>query len=484
MQLRDYPKPLSRWLWLPVMSALVAMAVSYLVLRYHSGWPLYQATATVLIGGDIPTRDSDWTSIQMSKNLLPTYAELARRPPVTQAVVDALGLSVSADELRKSISASVLGNTQLIEISATHSDPQQAADIANEVAQQLVEQAPISAPPGFVRITERAQRPLRPSLTPLVSALVAGMTGLVLAIGTVFLIEHFDDTIRTPEGLTRSLGWPILGTVKYPSSARRGRLFSSWQRNPEKEQQVSVKGHLAGSLRQIRDACLWPVGHLLKLLPWGQREEEERELCDSSLSVLAEACRLVGINIRHIGSGPSRKILITSPGPLEGRSTVAVGLATAWAETGQKIVLVDAHLRRPKLHQWFGLSNDVGLSTLLEQKSGGHRGKGKNQMITSTERGNVAVLVSGSSDSQGSRCLTSPQLQDVLDDLAKRADVVIVDGPPVLSGPDAAILASKVDGILLVLNAGKTRLKAAIEAAKVLNRAGGTILGVALFSSK
>jgi len=460
------------------------MVVSYLVFRYQSLWPLYQATATVLIGGDISTGDSDWTSFQMSKNLLPTYAELARRPPVTQAVVDALGLSVSADELRKSISVSVVGNTQLIEISVTDNDPQRAANIANEVAQQLVEQAPISAPPGFIRTTERAQRPLRPSVTSHISVLVAGMTGLVLAIGIAFLIEHLDDTIRAPEDVTQGLGLPILGTVKYSVTVRRGRLFSLLQPNSEKGREVPVKGgRFSGILRQIRDACLRLVGDLLKLLRWS-REEKKPEISASSLSSLAEACRLVGINImRHQEAVPWGKLLITSPGPLEGKSTVAVGLASAWAEAGQEIVLVDAHLRRPKLHDWFGLSNDVGLSTLLEQSGGGDRGKGKKKMIASTERANLAVLVSGSSDSQASSSLASPRLQDVLDDLAKQAGAVIVDGPPVLTTPDAAILGSKVDGILLVLNLGKTRLKAAIEAVKVLNRAGGTILGVALFSS-
>jgi non-specific protein-tyrosine kinase len=168
---------------------------------------------------------------------------------------------------------------------------------------------------------------------------------------------------------------------------------------------------------------------------------------------------------------------------LEGRSTVAVGLATAWAENGQKIVLVDAHLRRPKLHEWFGLSNDIGLSTLLERKSRKSPGKRKKEMLARTERANLTVLVSGPSDSEDSSPLTSPQLQDVLDDLATRAEVVIVDGPPVLSTPDAAILASKVDGILLVFNADKTRLKAALEAVRILTRAGGNILGATLFSS-
>lgn len=483
MELRDYPRPLSRWFWLPVFSALVAMAVTYLIFRYQASWPSYQATATVLIGGDIPARDSDWVSFEMSKNLLPTYAELARRPPITQAVVDGLGLSVSADELRKSISVSAVGITQLIEISVTDNDRQQAVDIANEVARQLVEQAPISSPPGFIRITEPARVRLDRSATPYGNVLVAGMTGLVAGIGIAFLIEHFDDTIRGPEDVVKGLGLPILGTVKYFSGVRRLAPLSRLGGKPEKEEEVPVKVDLSGILRQVRDACLWQVGQLLKLLPWGQRQEKEQELSDSSLSSLAEACRLLSISIRHPVADSPRKLLIASPGPLEGRSTVAVGLATAWAETGQKIVLVDAHLRRPKLHEWFGLSNDIGLSTLLERKSRKSRGRAKKEMLARTERANLTVLVSGPSDPEDSSPLTSPQLQEVLDDLATRAEVVIVDGPPVLSTPDAAILVSKVDGILLVFNAGKTRLKAALEAVRILTRAGGNILGAILFSS-
>ncbi len=402
MELRDYLKVVYKWLWFIVLTTLIAGMAGYLVLWHLALLPAYRATATVMISGS----SADLTRLEIGQALAPTYAELAKREPFAQSVVESLGLPISAEKLKEHIEANPIPGTQLIEIVATYNDPQQAAAIANQVARQLVEQAPAGLRRDFV-ITE-AQPPLRPSLGTYGNVLAAAFTGLLLATGAVFLIEYLDDSIRTAEEVRRHLHLPTLGIVKDASSRH-----------------------------------FW----------W----------------TLAEACW------RQCSKGtPSTKsILVTSPGPSEGKSTIAINLAITWAKAGRKTLLVDAHLRHPVVHQRLGLPNEGGLVDLLQQS-----GPINSQTLPSARTPNLKVLTSGPRPSDPPELLASQRMDEVLNKLVEDVDAVILDGPPVLSA-DAAILASKVDGILLVLDQSGTK-RAASEAVETLRMVGGKILGVIL----
>ena len=135
MGLRDSVGVLTRFLWLLIVGALLAMAGSYLAFRFLTPWPRFEATATVIIGSN--NLNSDWAAVQVSNALAPTYVQWATQRPVLQGVIDALSLPLSVEELRQGIDVRIVGSTHLIEISATSSDAQQAAAIANEIVRQL-----------------------------------------------------------------------------------------------------------------------------------------------------------------------------------------------------------------------------------------------------------------------------------------------------------------------------------------------------------
>lgn len=141
MHLRDCLGVFTRHLGLLITGTVLAMAGSYLAFRLLTPWPRYQATATVIVGNSDPS--SNWASLEVSKELAPMYVRWATQRPVLQGVIDTLGSSLSVEELRGRIDVRIVGNTQMLEISATSSDPQQAAVIANEVVRQL--EAQISA---------------------------------------------------------------------------------------------------------------------------------------------------------------------------------------------------------------------------------------------------------------------------------------------------------------------------------------------------
>jgi capsular polysaccharide biosynthesis protein len=135
MGLRDLVGVFTRRLWLLIVGALLPMAGSTLAFFFLTPWPRYEATATVIIGSN--NLNSDWAAVQVSNALAPTYVEWATQRPVLQGVINTLSLPLSVEELREGIDVRIVGNTQLMEISATSGDAQQAAAIANEIVRQL-----------------------------------------------------------------------------------------------------------------------------------------------------------------------------------------------------------------------------------------------------------------------------------------------------------------------------------------------------------
>jgi capsular exopolysaccharide synthesis family protein len=168
-------------------------------------------------------------------------------------------------------------------------------------------------------------------------------------------------------------------------------------------------------------------------------------------------------------------LLITSAKPAEGKSTTAVNLAIVMAQAGLRVVIVDADLRRPSLHLFFGLDNSDGLSTALLKA---HPNPGP--YLRSTELDNLQVLCSGPLPPNPSELLGHVRMVRVLQALKEQADVIVLDSPPVLPVTDAAVLAHHVDGVLLVAQYAATPSDALVKARDELIRVGGRILGVTI----
>jgi succinoglycan biosynthesis transport protein ExoP len=426
VELKDFLLVLYRWIWLLVLGMLAAMISGYLALHHFSPWPPYEATVTLSIGSE----DMDVNSAQALRE---TYAELARRRPVSQTVVDALNLPMSADDLEDLVKVNLVGYTRLMEVSVKYSDPQQAATIANEIARQL-SRLSFSSQARSVKTIAEARVPTRPSPGAYVSILVAGVAGLSLTIGAVMLMEYLGGKIRVAQDVERKLRLTVLGTVRHPGKNGRRSPFSN------------VTGrHQAGEARD----------------PSTPASEIYRWMC---------------FKIDHAEDRPPRRLLITSPDAAEGQTSLAVELASAWAENDQKVVLVNARLPQPVISRWFGLSNAVSSSAPEEQVD--HEAIHQGEIISPGEENVTASCV----PAQYSARQASQKPRAVLDDLSSQVDVIIVDGPPILSRPNAAAFAAYVDGVLLLLNAGKTRINVAQEALKVLQTVGGKVLGVILLT--
>ncbi len=196
-------------------------------------------------------------------------------------------------------------------------------------------------------------------------------------------------------------------------------------------------------------------------------------------SPAAEAYRTLRTNLQFSSLGnPPRTLLVTSAGADEGKSAVLCNLAVTIAQAGTRVIVVDGDLRRPSVHEIFDLANDKGLSAeLLAQ--------GSDELpLQQTAVPNLRVLTAGPLPPNPADLVGSPRMQQVVDGLVASADLVLLDAPPVGIVADAALLASKVDGVILVVSAGKTRREAANRAKAALEKANARILGVVLSNAR
>jgi capsular exopolysaccharide synthesis family protein len=202
-------------------------------------------------------------------------------------------------------------------------------------------------------------------------------------------------------------------------------------------------------------------------------------------SAAAEAYRTLRTNIQFASPDkPIHALLATSTSPDDGKTTTIANLAITFAEAGSPTILVDADLRRPHLHTMFGLPNDVGLTTLVAEMARSKDGSASDLPLQNTSVANLQVLTSGPIPPNPAEILASKRMAEILVILKGQADYILIDTPPIIAVTDAAILSPRVDGVLLVVNAGKTRRDLAVKARDMLQQINANILGVVLNNAR
>ncbi len=426
MELTRYISLVRRWWWLLVLGTLICGIASYGISKTLT--PIYRSTATLLVNQTQVPGTIAYNDVLTSQRLTSTYKELIEERPVLQSVIDRLNLSMTRDQLASKMTVTVVQDTQLLRLSIEDSDPALASSIANTAAATFIEENTQNklSRPGNVSIVEAATTPTKPVKPNIkINTALAAFVGLLLSGGIALLIEYLDDTIKSPEDL-EGAGLPSLGGV-----ARFHRL-----KDP-------ADNLIAGSLSRRH---------------------------------FAEAYRVLRTNIQFSTiDQPGQTLLVTSANPREGKSTTAANLALVTAQAGKKVILVDADLRRPSVHRFFGLNNEQGLTNLLLAPEPTINGYSHH-----TRFENLSVVTSGPLPPNPSELLASRRLDSVLAALRSQADIVVIDSPPTLPVADASILASKVDGTILVVDSSKTRMQALRRARDALERSKTHVLGAVL----
>jgi capsular exopolysaccharide synthesis family protein len=265
-------------------------------------------------------------------------------------------------------------------------------------------------------------KPIRPRM--LLNTFLGGLAGLILALSAVLLRDFLDTTIKSREDVERALGLPVLGYVlPMPSS----------------------------------------------------KDSEGPFVTHSPRSPAAEAFRSLRTSLEFIGGAdkPVKSVLISSSGAGEGKTITACNLALIMAQGGKRVVIMDADLRRPRLHQELGVPNRVGLSDLF-------RGKVVlDEVVQRYGETNLSVITSGGIPPNPAELLGSEKMMHILDELTSKFDSVIVDSTPTLV-TDTQLIAARVDGVLIVVRAGETQSDATRNTVDQYRRVGARLLGVVL----
>ncbi len=198
----------------------------------------------------------------------------------------------------------------------------------------------------------------------------------------------------------------------------------------------------------------------------------------SPRSPISEAYRTLRTNLQFVSlDKPLQSLLVTSPGPEEGKSTMLANLAITIAQGERKVILVDCDLRRPSLHQLFGLAHQRGLTTMMVEEQARN-----DPPLQETGVPGLQLLASGALPPSPSDLLGSQRMDRVLAMLKERADMVLLDSPPVMAVSDAAVLATKVDGVLLVVSVNQTKRENVQTAKAKLQKVNANVLGAVLMN--
>lgn len=269
-----------------------------------------------------------------------------------------------------------------------------------------------------------------------VNVFLGALLGLILGVGAAFFLEYLDRTVRTSSDVESLLGIPVLGVIP-----RLRRLDETGL----EAQQLAGRG--------------------LPLL-----------VAQDPLDPAAEAYRNLRMNLMFMSTEDEtiRTVLFSSPGPSEGKSTTAVNFAVMLAQQGQRVLLIDADLRRPSLHRSLDVLREPGLTNLLIGDAE------TRETVRPNVLPNLDFLPSGPFPPNPSELLNSQNMVRVLEEFEGRYDQIIIDSPPVLAVTDAAILAVHTDGVVLVLRSGETEQRAAERSVEQLRRLGVRVFGAVL----
>jgi polysaccharide biosynthesis transport protein len=500
MELRHYMNVLLKWWWLILAAVLIASAASFVAALVTPR--TYQSHTTLMVGQALQNPNPNQSDFYTGQALAQSYADLVRREPILHAALQALGLGWDWTELQNMVTSRVVANTQLLEISVLDTDPQRAKYLVDEVVRQLIMQSPAGldvkgeanrqfmqqqvedlkanitksqseileldsviagatsarqiqdarsrqselqsqistwratyaqlmtnlqqGTTNFLSVVESASVPTTSVSTGLAgNVLLAAVIGFVLAASAAFVLEYLDDTIKTSTDVRTLLGLAPLGSVA-----------------PIESEQLS----------------------------------DQLVVLNHPRSPQAEAYRGLRTNLQYSSiDRPLRSLLVTSANPQEGKSITAVNLAIAFAQSGQRVILVDADMRRPFQHKLLSLSNNAGLTNVLLDSD-----ERISDVLQSVAVENLRVMPSGPLPPNPSEMLGSTRMEHLIESLQRESDIVIFDSPPVLAVTDSIVLGARVDGVLLVVEAGRARYIQVQRCKEALTKVGAPLLGVVL----
>lgn len=490
-----YIKPLIRWWRLIAVVTLLAVVASGISTFFQPA--IYISRTTLVVGTTFLDPNPNSNQLVIAQQLAQIYADMAYREPIQLATMEALGT-----KWLPQYQARVVPNTQMVEISVTDTNPQRAQIIAQELANQLILQSPTigdtetgeqqefinqqlaslrsqieetdnkiaelqksrigltsasqianierqindltqklddlrSNYAGFLAnsqegavnilsVVEPSNLPTRPTGTnKMLIIILAGMVGFSLGTGAAYLLEYLDRTVKTTSDVERIFKLPVIGYIS-----------------------------------QIADN--------------ESNGSKATVVAQNPMSILAENFRMLQSNIDFFRvSNPITTILITSPSQGNGKTTVASNLALSISQDEQDVILVDADLRRPAVHKALDMSEGPGIADVINNRE-------EIQNVIREwkhDEERLKVITTGYRQQNATEVIGSKKLASTLSKLKENHDLIIIDAPPLIIA-DSYNLASRADGVIIVMEPGQTSDDQAKAIREQLNRAGARVIGI------
>lgn len=428
VELKDYWRTIrNRWVWVVACLGLALAAAAALT---WSSTPMYSSTARLFVSTSQSDENSAYTGNLFATQRVTSYADLVRSRQVAERVVDNLDADLDADVLRGQVTATVVPETVILEITVTDADPELAADLAQAYAEEISDvvtelETPSGKKSAVIKTTivDDAQvDDTAVSPNPARNLGLAAILGLLLGVGLAVGRELLDTSVTTAADVAETTDAPILGNIFADSAAKHS-----------------------------------PGEAMATASPW------------------AEAFRVLRTNMQYVEVDHEQKVFVlTSSVPGEGKSTTAVNLAVTLAQAGERVAMVECDLRRPLIAARLNLDGAVGTTSVLIGKI-----DAADAMQSYGDTG-LDVLTCGPIPPNPSELLQSHAMEKLIDELRSRYDVVLLDAPPLLPVTDAALLATRADGAVVVVRHGKTTRDQLGHAVERLSSVGAKTLGVVI----
>ncbi|MCE1255318.1 MAG: polysaccharide biosynthesis tyrosine autokinase, partial [Anaerolineae bacterium] len=465
IDIRHYLYLLWHWAWLILVVTVISAGAAFFISSQMT--PVYESSTKLLVMEAPSTKTTDYNSLLASQSLTKTYSDMMMTESVIKEVIKRLNLVIDPKDLTETIDVTPVNNTQLIKITVNDVNPEMAAKIANTIVVVFIDQietiqsarfstsreslksqltemekqlqevnrqkasattqaesdrletkalqyqqlyatlltsyeqarlADIQASVNVVQVNvaEPDYIPVRPNI--LVNTILIGLAGAIVTLIVILTFDALDDTVKTPEELSKKLGIPVLGVI---------------------------------------------FNHSISNLPVSQIEPR---------SPVSESFRSIRTNIQFANvDEPLRTLLVTSPCPSEGKTTISANLAVVFAHNGKNVYYIDADLRQPTVHKKMNIPNQNGLSYFILNP--------ETPLKDLTQKSTIPflnVITCGNIPPNPAELLGSKKMAQVIEKLKSQSDLVIFDAPPVLAVSDPAVLAPAVDGVILVIQPGKT----------------------------
>ena len=412
-----------------ILIILLSILLGY-VYSYYYKKPEYKASSTILLVADENKSEKNLTQtdVNLNNGLISTYSSIIKSNSILQKTINDLNLNMSASDLEKCIEAKQVDNTQFLKISVTNQNPETAKNIANKLVQVFIGQIQEIYNLQNISVVDEAETEKNPcNINHTKDIIMFGFSGIFLSFAVVMTIYMFDDTIKGHKDIEKNVKLRVLGSLS------------------------------------------------------SDKEDTDLIVTNNPKSPIVESIKTIRTNILY--STRKNSILFTSCKQNEGKSWVINNLAATFAQTGKRVILVDANLREENnKSQLFNVEKGEGLSDFIKEISDDQLEnlQKTKKYIKETSIPNLYILQNGTIPPNPAELISSNNMRKIIDLLKNMYDIILIDGTSSILVADSIALSSMVDSTILVAENKKTKISDLIKVKKLIQDVNGNILGVIL----